>query len=155
MPANSSTTMSVPLPPVIFLASITAIVLLHYLLPITQLISYPYNLLGLVLIVLGFLLAGSFWRALRIHKTTTHPRGKPTALVTTGPYAFTRNPGYFGLLLMISGAACISGMLSSLIILFIFFSLLNIFVIPYEERKLESIFGSKYKNYRQSVRRWI
>jgi protein-S-isoprenylcysteine O-methyltransferase Ste14 len=37
----------------------------------------------------------------------------------------------------------------------IFVTLIEFFIIPGEERKLEKIFGEPYREYKKSVRRWM
>jgi protein-S-isoprenylcysteine O-methyltransferase Ste14 len=50
----------------------------------------------------GILLTGSFVYALRRARTPIVPHRAPAAQVTTGPYRFTRNPGYLGMALIYS-----------------------------------------------------
>ena len=84
-------------PPVYFLIALSASLLLHRLVPLVQLISAPWHWLGLLCAVPAGLLAGLGARALARRGTTLNPFGEPTALVTDGPFAETREQlgGYY------------------------------------------------------------
>lgn len=88
-------------------------------------------------------------------KTTIVPFAEASALVTTGPYRFTRNPLYvalvaslaaFGLLLdsawYLAGAALLA-------------LALDRFVIREEERRLAERFGEAWSGWAARVRRWL
>lgn len=109
----------------------------------------------LVVVGEGISLAGIIW--FRRAKTTINPFkvSKASALVTDGVYRFTRNPMYLGMVLTLVGW-CV--FLSSLITLFfvpLFVLYINRFQIIPEEQALTSIFGDKYAEYKNKVRRWI
>ena len=94
-------------------------------------------------------------KAIYLADTTYDPFSASTALVTTGVYRFTRNPGYLGLTLIQIGLAL---MIDSLWIVFtalIAVLVTTKFVIKLEEEKLTRSFGQDYKDYLRDVRRWI
>jgi protein-S-isoprenylcysteine O-methyltransferase Ste14 len=76
---------------------------------------------------------------------------QPTqTLVTTGPYAFTRNPMMLGLLSMLIGIACLRGSLTAFIIVPAI-GVVWLFVAKSEEAGLLIRFGDEYKKYRSRV----
>jgi len=111
--------------------------------------------IGLVLIAVGVLLA--FWAQglFRRRGTTTIPFEKPSKLVTSGPYRFTRNPMYVGLALVYLGVAAARREVWPVILLPLLLAYVNFVVIPVEERRLGDVFGEEYQRYRAGVRRWL
>jgi protein-S-isoprenylcysteine O-methyltransferase Ste14 len=105
----------------------------------------------------GFLLSVCGIVTFRRARTTINPH-KPedaTSLVTSGPYRFTRNPTYAGvLLILIAWAAFLSSILALLgPITFVLY--INRFQIAPEEHTLQRMFGSEYPAYKSRVRRWL
>lgn len=91
------------------------------------------------------------------NKTTINPV-KPhtaTSLVTTGVFAFSRNPMYLGLLLFLFGFALQVNIVGGIPLLFLFALYINIYQIIPEERALAEKFGQEFQEYAQNVRRWI
>ena len=115
------------------------------------------NLFGLVFLIIAAIIIILSINKFREIKTTISPLNpdNTSSLVSTGIYKYTRNPMYFGLLLMLfSTALFLKNFISFLILpLFILFITKNQ-ILP-EEEALENIFGEKYKNYKKKVRRWI
>ncbi|HEV2125670.1 MAG TPA: isoprenylcysteine carboxylmethyltransferase family protein, partial [Chloroflexota bacterium] len=90
----------------------------------------------------------------RRRETTFEPFGTPAALVESGPYQFTRNPMYLGLVLMLAGVALIARRAPLLLAPLGFMATMNVTQIPREEALLEREFGESFRAYRQRVRRW-
>jgi protein-S-isoprenylcysteine O-methyltransferase Ste14 len=78
----------------------------------------------------------------------------PPFLMTTGPYAYTRNPMYVAELALWLGWATLFG---SLVILlgFLVLTVVIFLVVPWEERGLETQFGETYRQYQARVSRWL
>ena len=76
-------------------------------------------------------------------------------LVTHGPFRFTRNPMYTGLVLASTGIALFPGTLPFLIVPMLLFIICNFLFIPFEEAKMRRQFNDQYTDYRRRVRRWI
>lgn len=111
-----------------------------------------------VLIALaGVILAASGIVTFRRARTTINPHkpGEATALVSSGPYRFTRNPMYAGMLLVLLAWAAFLSSLLALLGPIVFVLYINRFQIAPEERALQSLFGSEYTAYRARVRRWL
>lgn len=124
-----------------------------------ELISPPLNFLGIVLIVLGFIFV--IWANFtllyigKIGLNDREPFHVPYKLVIDGPYRYSRNPIYMGVVLLTIGFGLI---ISSVTILFLSLVLLLVFrysLIRWEERNLEEKFGEEYILYKKRVRRWI
>lgn len=144
-----------PLPPTFFLASIVAMVGLHFLLPLRQLIHFPWRWLGAIPAILGLVLElvadGVFKRV----QTTVKPFETSTTLVTTGVFRITRNPMYLGMIFMLLGLWIGLGSLSSLVPVPVLLVLLDRAFIRPEEAMLRATFKDQYEAYCRSVRRWI
>jgi protein-S-isoprenylcysteine O-methyltransferase Ste14 len=84
------------------------------------------------------------------------PTNMPTtSIVATGPYRFTRNPIYLGMMLGLVGLAIAFDSLWLLMTLVPFFLVIRYGVVAREEAYLERKFGQVYRRYRARVRRWL
>jgi len=110
---------------------------------------------GWILIAVGVALVIWAQFTFRRHRTTVIPRRPASAMVTDGPYNFTRNPMYISFTLVYVGAALITHILWPIVLLPIVLSLLTVFVIRREERYLDDAFGAEYAEFRRKVRRWV
>lgn len=90
-------------------------------------------------------------------KTTVNPVKPETAslVVDTGVFAYTRNPMYVALLLVIIAIGLWWQHLSVILCGGLFVAYMNRFQIKPEERALERLFGEDYLDYKNQVRRWI
>jgi len=77
------------------------------------------------------------------------------ALVVRGPYRFSRNPMYLGLIVVALGTAILVGCWPMLIVPVAVFLTANYVHIPYEEAKMRRQFGGAYDAYVGRVRRWL
>jgi protein-S-isoprenylcysteine O-methyltransferase Ste14 len=92
---------------------------------------------------------------MRRRKTAIDPGKSTTAIVSDGPFGYTRNPLYVSLLLLFLGIAVLLDSLWLLLFLPVLFLALNFGVVVREERYLERKFGEEYLKYKKRVRRWI
>lgn len=143
------------LPPTYFAIYILVIATMHYILPIFEFLFYPWNLIGLVPLLFGLIINLLADKQFRDSKTTVIPFEDSKKLVVTGLYKFSRNPMYFGMLIILFGESILFGSLSSIIIASTFIFLINIKFIRFEEKMLMTKFNTDYLMYRSSVRRWI
>src|SRR5689334_7041753 len=105
------------MPPTYFFLSIVLMGLLHWLLPVWQVVPWPWGLLGLLPLIGGTWLAVAGSQLFQRAGTTVKPFAESTALVTNGLYGYTRNPMYVGLLLGLVGIGLLLGSLTPLIVI--------------------------------------
>ena len=113
--------------------------------------NWAWRLAGITLLLLGNGLAWWGVAVLGARPTT----GLAGDLVTEGPYRFTRNPIYLGMVLSLTGLAIAFGNLWLLTMLVPFVLVIRYGVIAREEAYLERKFGDAYRAYRARVRRWL
>lgn len=109
---------------------------------------------------LGFFVVGGIlfvWSALTLRRSdTTLEHGQPTtALVTRGPYAFSRHPIYLALVFILLGLAIQSSSLWFIVLTAVFWIAVQLFTVRREEAYLANEFPEQYARYRGSVRQWI
>lgn len=143
------------LPPVWFAGFCAAAWLLARELPLVTAFGPLFRGGGIVLIVAGIGAVGWsawwFWRK----RTTIEPHHEPRKLITEGPYRFTRNPIYLGLLAMLTGYVLWLGVLSPVLLPVLFASVLSRRFIEPEEERLIAAFGLEARRYLQQTRRWL
>jgi protein-S-isoprenylcysteine O-methyltransferase Ste14 len=87
--------------------------------------------------------------------TAIMPFGEASVLVTDGPFRYSRNPIYCGMVAALIGFGLILGGPISLVVIPIFVLIIYICFIRAEEAILEAAFGTEYLAYKARVRRWI
>lgn len=116
---------------------------------------YQSSLLGAVLIFIGAGITLWSFVLFRIIKTTLNPNKKPQKLIVKGPYKFSRNPMYLGIVIVLLGYAILQGSIIFLIVPVIFFLLMDNIVIPFEEKLVKETGDNKSNEYFKRVRRWL
>lgn len=142
-------------PPLIYLAGIGGGFVLDALLPSAHVSTAVRTAAGVPLLVVGGALMAAFVRALSRARTAIHPGHATTAVVTSGPYRLTRNPGYLGMALVGAGVAVTTGALWVLAGVAAAAAVVDRGVIVREERYLARTFGDEYRRYTARVRRWM
>lgn len=142
-------------PDVYFIIFLGLSFLFHYYCPLVKLISYPYSLGGFSLVLTGLIIAFKINFILLKNSTSVKAFEPATVLITSGPFRYSRNPVYLGMVIILFGVEIILGSLSPFICPLLLFIILNIFIITKEETELEKLFGEQYLNYKTKVRRWI
>ena len=113
-----------------------------------------FSLGALLLVLVVVLGAWGLW-TFKQQGTTHEPNGVASALLTTGPFRWTRNPLYLALSCCLAGfgflldSAWLLGLTPLLILL------LDRLVIVREEVRLRTQFGNEYVAYARRVRRWL
>lgn len=121
-----------------------------------------YDFVGrkyLVLVLLGIALFVGVFAIIQffMEKTTINPKNleKVSRLVTSGLYAYSRNPMYVALLLVLLGFGLWLGNFFNSIIAIGFVYYMNYFQILPEEDVLFIRFDEEYRVYCSKVRRWL
>lgn len=101
--------------------------------------------------------AFAFWAAWTMHRAGT---GVPTwsqatTVVTHGPFRFSRNPIYVGLIAAMAGVALWAGSGWGLVATATTAAAIATAVVPKEEAWLRRNFGAAYADYATRVRRWF
>jgi protein-S-isoprenylcysteine O-methyltransferase Ste14 len=145
----------IALPPFIYATAFIVGLLLHLVFPIHPLPSMFARWLGLLLIFISAVIAVSALCALRREQTTFDVSKPTTAIVTDGPYYFSRNPLYVSVTLLYLGVACWINALWIILMVIPALVVMQRGVIDREEAYLERKFGEEYLSYKRQVRRWI
>ncbi|MBK9207226.1 MAG: isoprenylcysteine carboxylmethyltransferase family protein [Anaerolineales bacterium] len=111
--------------------------------------------IGLALTFIGFLFGVGAFIEFRKARTTLDPHGSVKTLVMNGIYRITRNPIYFGFLLMVIGFPLNYGHFWGFLTAPFYIVSMNQLVIEKEEAYLEKKFKEQYTAYRLRVRRWL
>jgi protein-S-isoprenylcysteine O-methyltransferase Ste14 len=117
-------------------------------------LSFP---LILLLIVLASIIGSLALFDFRKHNTTFHPHTpeKTSTVVDSGIYAYSRNPMYLALVLVLFAVAIYFANLTCFAIIPLFVWYITQYQIKPEEVMLDKLFPIEYQAYSQKVRRWL
>jgi protein-S-isoprenylcysteine O-methyltransferase Ste14 len=160
MPPPSASNPDVPRlgivrPPLVYLAAILLGVAIQWVAPRPFLPGSLAMPVGVSLVVIAIALFVSAVAKFRAAGTPVPAREPTTTIVRSGPYRFSRNPIYLAFSLLQLGIGVWVNSQWVLDTLLIAVGLMTYIVIPKEERYLERRFGSRYLEYKASVRRWL
>ena len=131
----------------------------NYIISLNSLkIDIPYKyFFTTLLLILGFYIIIRSSRLFAQAKTSIDPLRpfKSTSLITNDIYKYSRNPMYFGYLLILLSSSVYLGNVISIIIIPLFIFIINFIQIIPEEETLKDLFGPTYDEYLSKVRRWI
>jgi protein-S-isoprenylcysteine O-methyltransferase Ste14 len=119
-------------------------------------VDLPFPPLGIALVAIAFIppvWAAGLFRREGTEINPTSPTNR--ALVTRGPYRFTRNPMYLGLITFALGVAVWVGAWPMFLAPIAVFATTNFVHIPFEEAKMRRQFGAAYDGYVARVGRWL
>ena len=142
-------------PPVLTFIHLLAAFLLGWLLPLPIPTPTWVWFSGAAIVLVGLILAGWAFALFSRAHTTLDPHGGSTALVSGGPYRFTRNPIYVGYVCLLVGFPLIINDVWGLILSPLLVVLMSRLVIAYEEVYLAEQLGQPYLDYKTRVRRWL
>ena len=83
------------------------------------------------------------------------PATPSKSLLTDGPYRYSRNPIYLGMVLFGAGFGVATENLWIILTTAAAGLIINFLVIPQEEAYLERRFGVDYREFKERVRRWV
>ncbi len=152
--ASSGPGIRIP-PPVIYVAALAIGFVLNYLWPLSPLSGSSRYVIGSVVPLVGGLIMPLVLRRFRRAGTTFDVRKPASALITEGPYRFSRNPSYVSLTLLYLGIGILLNNGWILILLAPVFLVMDLWVVRREERHLEAKFGEEFLRYKAAVRRWL
>ena len=109
----------------------------------------------LVLVVGVAILLKSIWSFAHVGRGTLAPFDETNKLIVVGLYRYVRNPMYVGVMLILLAEAWFFWSKALLIYAGIFFVLVNLLIIGYEENRLRYKYGDEFRHYCQHVGRWI
>ncbi|HTR41273.1 MAG TPA: isoprenylcysteine carboxylmethyltransferase family protein [Pseudomonadales bacterium] len=140
-------------PPLVYLGALGLGLLLDWLAPFQKFFSFPVT--GWLLAFAGFCIG--FWgvRTFIRFGTNVRPDLPVTALVTSGPYRYSRNPLYMACTIIYLGITLSVGSLWLLVMLIPTLAVVHYRIVRREEDYLESRFGESYRAYKTQVNRWI
>lgn len=143
------------LPPQLLGICMILITITHFLIPIKQIIYFPYTLVGILFFIGGIVFSIKEKKRFLKLKTNVNTFKEPNILLTDGLFKYTRNPMYVGLVIVLLGIAILFGSVSPFIIVVLFIIMTDRVYIKIEEKILFDTFGETYLNYKKSTRRWI
>ena len=143
-------------PPFLYLAALIALVVLRWLWPAPILAASTFALYGgvaLIVVALGL----GFWAVITLRRAGTNvdPRKASTAMVSAGPFGFTRNPIYVGFTLLYLGITLALNCWWGLALLVPTLVVMHVGVIRREEHYLEKKFAGDYLRYKNNVARYV
>jgi protein-S-isoprenylcysteine O-methyltransferase Ste14 len=142
-------------PPALFGAALVLGLAAGKLLPKSETRIAFARLLGIASVAGGVAIGAATIAQLRAAGTNLDPYKPSTALVTGGPFRFSRNPAYFAATAIYMGVAIYARSLPAFVLLPIVLALLDRLVVAREEAYLERTFGDTYRTYRAAVPRWF
>ena len=147
-----------PLPPILTVGMLILCYLLDTFLPLgwePEQVTGFMRSAGLLLIVVALALDVWAFLTFRKHKANMMPHKPATHLLTSGPFAHSRNPIYLANVLLVAGFGFGLGSRWFLFGAVTLFFLLGELVIKREEKHLAENFPESWPDYQKLVRRWI
>ena len=142
-------------PPLYLLVPLGAGLLLEWAVPLPFVAGVWRFVLGGVFVAGGFGIEAWAFREM-VRARTSPSVWEPTkAVVTSGPYRFSRNPIYVGFTMVYLGIAVLASALWPVLLLPPALAALYLRVVRREEAYLTRKFGDAYRAYRSRVRRWL
>jgi protein-S-isoprenylcysteine O-methyltransferase Ste14 len=142
-------------PPFLYGAAFIIVLVLRWFWPMSVFGQPGALWAGLALIALG--VGTAIWgaRAMLAADTNIDPTLPTTAVVTSGPFRFSRNPLYLALTLLYIGLTLAFNTWWGIVMLVPLLIIMHRGVVRREERYLEQKFGESYRQYRSKVRRYL
>ena len=143
------------LPPLVYGGAFVMGLLLHLVFPIHILPPTLARGIGVMCVLVSLPLALATLRVLSRAHTPVDPMKPTTALVTEGPFRYSRNPIYVALTLLYVGVALLVNVWWILLLVVPVLLVIRYGVIAREEAYLTRKFGEAYRQYTAQVRRWL
>ena len=143
------------LPPFLYGGALIVVLALRWLRPLPILGRAVTLWPGLALAALAIAIMVAARRAMEAAGTNVDPSLPTTAIVTAGPFRFSRNPLYVSLTLLHCGLTLVFNSWWGVVLLVPVLIVMHRGVVLREERYLEKKFGESYTRYRSRVRRYL
>ena len=113
-------------------------------------LSYIFYFAGLTILVLAV-------RLFKKQNTTVNPIKieNASSLVTSGIFKYSRNPMYFGMIMILFGLALMFNLIGGILFTLLFAIYITKYQIRPEEEVMERLFGEDFLKYKNSVRMWL
>lgn len=141
-------------PPVVYGSGLLVALLGHVVRPLRLHRSPWLRAFGVVAVAASGALARSAVRTFERSSTTVHPFHEASALVTEGPFRFSRNPIYLAFTTSTVGTALVAASWWPLLALAPVLRVMT-GIIGWEEQMLRRVFGAEYEAYTRRTRRWL
>lgn len=149
---------NVPWPPLLFGGAAAIALLLHWRAPL----PFPpppmatlLEVLGVGLILCALLIDGIAFLAFRRHQTTILPHKRAENLITTGIYAWSRNPIYLANFMLVAGAGLALGIWALVVAAPVALLATWKLAVQREEQHLAKRFGPAWESYARTTGRWF
>ena len=116
-----------------------------------------FNILSILLIILGPFILISAVRSFKAHQTTINPINidNATSLVVSGTFKYSRNPMYLGMALILLSLSFKFNLIGGIFFTLLFAIYITRFQIIPEEAVMEKLFGEDFQKYKSKTRMWI
>ncbi|WP_181702117.1 methyltransferase family protein [Chthonobacter albigriseus] len=143
---------TVPWPPLLLLMALVGAFLMEQMAPTA--LGLPHTL-GWILVLVGLSLDA--WAVLTMIRAETNvlPHRPAEHFVTTGPFAFTRNPIYLGNTILVIGLGIGLGSMWTVVAAFVMAVAVQRLAIEREEVHLREQFGRAWDAYKAQTPRWL
>jgi protein-S-isoprenylcysteine O-methyltransferase Ste14 len=142
-------------PPLVYLLAILIGIAIDRFVPIRVLPASLIGWLGGALVMLFVIITVLSFRELIKSRTTFRADRTVSAVLTTGPYRYSRNPLYIALSILQLGVGIWMNNVWVVMLLVPTIAWIRWRVIASEERYLIVKFGQAYLDYQAKVRRWL
>ena len=118
-------------------------------------LNYLMIISGCFVVLIGLIIITQTRRELSKYRQPTDPGQSTTKIISSGPFAFSRNPLNLGALVFYLGLGLILRNAWFLVCFIPAGILCGSVLIAPEEKYLRAKFGKTYEEYAQSIRRWV
>lgn len=113
------------------------------------------NIGSTIMAIGSFVLILAYMPLIRKSTSIINPQKHTILIVSTGVFAYSRNPIYLGWVILFLGISIVELSWLAFLAPVIMLGLLYWLIVLEEEKYLEKRFGEEYLNYKARVRRWL
>ncbi|MEM1045010.1 MAG: isoprenylcysteine carboxylmethyltransferase family protein [Pseudomonadota bacterium] len=150
---------AIPWPPILFFSAFFGALALETAVgtpfEVPEAATGPVRFVGFALAATGCGLMGWALATMARRNANILPNRAATQLVTTGPFAFSRNPIYLGEAILLLGLAGILVSLWFLLACLFCVGTISVLGIAREEAHMRAVFGPQWQAYCDRVPRWV